>query len=377
MKDNIREKAITRTSTIGILANVVLAIFKAAAGMISGSIAIVLDAINSLTDVLSSVITILGLKLSRRRPDNKHPFGYGRIEYFSAVLVAMIVLTAGVTSAIESIKKIIHPELPDYTLVTIVIVVASVLVKIVLGRYVSAQGKKYNSDALSASGADASFDAIISASTLLGAVVAALFHISIDGILGVVISVFILRAGIELLLSSISDIMGNRPDGEITQEIKAAVRDIPQVQGAYDLVLHSYGPSSSMGSIHVEVSAELSAVEFHRLTMLIQQTIWEKFHVMLTVGVYAVDINNPVWQEIRQSIRDICEPLPGVLGTHGVYVGPGVDHEGVEHQYITFDVTVDFTVRDHAALNAQIAEDVRARHPGYTVEVSFDTNYSD
>ena len=165
----IREKAITRTSIIGIVTNVFLAAFKAGAGLIAGSISVVLDAVNNLTDAFSSIITILGIKLAKKKPDEKHPYGYGRIEYFSTILIAVIVLSAGVASLVESVKKIFSPTLPEYSLVTVIIIVISVITKLVLGRFVKGQGEKYASDALVASGSDASFDAIISASTLIGA----------------------------------------------------------------------------------------------------------------------------------------------------------------------------------------------------------------
>ena len=226
----IREQQITRTSIIGIVANVFLAAFKAAVGLLSNSIAIVLDAVNNLTDALSSVITILGVKLAKRRPDKNHPFGYGRIEYFSAVIIAAIVLAAGATSLIESVKKIIHPETPDYSAVTLIIVAVAVVVKLLLGRYVKAQGEKYNSEALIASGSDASFDAIISASTLVGALINLIFKVNLDGIIGAVISVFILKAGVEMLMNSVSDIMGSRPDSEITRQIRECVESVPGVR---------------------------------------------------------------------------------------------------------------------------------------------------
>ena len=159
-----RARRITRTSYIGIGANILLAGFKAAVGLLSNSVAIVLDAVNNLTDALSSVLTILGVKLARRPPDEKHPFGYGRIEYFSAIAIAALVLAAGAGSLVESVKKIVHPETPEYGAAALVIVAVAVVAKFLLGRYVSAQGKACNSEALVASGADASFDALISLS---------------------------------------------------------------------------------------------------------------------------------------------------------------------------------------------------------------------
>ena len=364
---NIREQQITRTSVIGIVANIFLAAFKAAVGLFSHSIAIVLDAVNNLTDAMSSVITILGVKLAKRRPDDKHPFGYGRIEYFSAVIIAAIVLAAGATSLIESVKKIITPETPDYSAVTLVIVAVAVVVKLVLGRYVKGQGEKYNSEALVASGSDASFDAIISASTLVGAVINMLFKLNLDGIIGAVISCFILKAGFEMLIDSISDILGSRPDSEITRQISECVRDVPGVLGAYDLILHNYGPDNAIGSIHVEVPDTLDGRSLHTMTRTIQNMILEKFRIFLTVGFYAVAAER---QEDFEKINDAALKHPGVLGTHGVYFDD-------EAKTLSFDVLVDFTVRDKAGLCQAIRKELEPLFPGYTIMINLDTNYSD
>ena len=363
----IREQQITRTSIIGIVTNVLLAAFKAMVGLLSNSIAIVLDAVNNLTDALSSVITILGVKLAKRRPDKTHPFGYGRIEYFSAVIIATIVLAAGATSLIESVKKIIHPETPDYNAVTLLIVAVAVVVKLLLGRFVKAQGEKYNSEALIASGSDASFDAIISASTLVGALINLLFKLNLDGIIGAVISVFILKAGVEMLMNSVNDIMGSRPDSEITRQIRACVESVPGVRGAYDLILHNYGPDTAIGSIHVEVPAETDGRSLHKLTLEIQNKVLEKFHVFLTVGFYAVETAR---QADFDKINAVATAHPGVLGTHGVYFDD-------EKKTLSFDALVDFTVRDKAGLCKALQQELAPAFPGYTITVNFDTDYTD
>lgn len=364
---NIREQQITRTSVIGIIANIFLAGFKALVGLLSHSIAIVLDAVNNLTDALSSVITILGVKLAKRRPDEKHPFGYGRIEYFSAVLIAAIVLAAGATSLIESVKKILRPETPDYSAVTLIIVAVAVVVKLLLGRFVKSQGEKYNSEALVASGSDASFDAVISASTLVGAVINLLFKLNLDGIIGAVISVFILKAGLEMLMESISDIMGARPDSEITREIRETVTAVPGVLGAYDLILHNYGPDQAIGSIHLEVPADLDGRALHKLTKTVQTAVLEKFRVFLTVGFYAVD-------ESRQAEREVIEAAvrkhPGVLGIHGLFFDE-------EKKCLNFDVLVDFTVKNRAELIQALQAELQPKFPDYTILINFDTNYTD
>ena len=218
-----RDKVIIRTSIIGILANIFLASFKAVVGILSSSIAIVLDAVNNLSDALSSVITIIGTKLAGKRPDKNHPYGYGRIENLSATLIAVIVLYAGVTSLVESIKKMIHPSVPDYSAAALVIVATAVLVKILLGLYVKKKGESVNSDSLISSGKDALLDSVISASTLVAAAVYLIFNIRTEAWLGAVISLVIIKSGLEMLGDSLSNIIGKRISSELSKEIKQTV----------------------------------------------------------------------------------------------------------------------------------------------------------
>lgn len=364
---SIRQKQITKTSLTGVIINIFLSGFKAFVGFfLAHSIAVLLDAVNNLTDALSSVITIVGIRLAKRNPDNAHPFGHGRIEYFSAVLIAGIILAAGVTSMVESVKKIIHPELPVFDLLSVIIISVAIVAKLILGRYTSSQGKKYNSEALIASGADARFDAIISASTLLGIIITLLFGITLDGWIGAVIALFILKAGFELLGESLSSILGNRPDSETTKAIKATVCEIDGVLGAYDLVLHDYGPDSALGSIHVEISSTMSAEDIHRLTKHIQLAVKDKYHVFLTVGIYAVDETHV---KQREEIKRFAMEYDGVLGTHGVFIDDTM-------KYISFDVLTDFTVnRDQ--LQNDLKNHISTLLPGYKVDINFDSNYSD
>ena len=248
-----REKTIIRTSIIGIIANVLLAAFKAVVGLMANSIAIVLDAVNNISDAGSSLITIVGTKLAGREPDKKHPFGYGRIEYLSAMIISVIVLYAGISSLIESVKKIIHPQAADYSALSLIIVAAAVVVKILLGRYVKRVGQRVNSDSLINSGQDASLDSIISASTLAAAAIYLIFHISLEAWLGAVISIVIIKSGIEMLRDTISKILGEHNDLELARQIRQTITGFDGVQGVYDLVLNNYGPDNWNGSVHIEI----------------------------------------------------------------------------------------------------------------------------
>ena len=251
--ESSRGRVIVRTSVIGILANVLLAAFKAFVGLVSGSIAIVLDAVNNISDAASSLITIIGTKLAGKSPDKKHPFGYGRIEYLSAMVISVLVLYAGITSFIESVKAIINPVKPDYTAVSLVIVAVGVAVKILLGRYVKSVGRRVNSDSLINSGEDATLDSIISAATLVAAAIYLLFNVSLEAYLGAVIAAIIIKSGVEMLRDTLSKILGERTDATLAREIKKTITSYPEVSGAYDLIMHNYGPDSYNGSVHIEV----------------------------------------------------------------------------------------------------------------------------
>ena len=362
-----RARRITRTSLVGIAANVLLAAFKAAVGLVAGSVSIVMDAVNNLTDALSSVLTILGIRLARRRPDAKHPFGYGRVEYFSAVSVAALVVAAGAGALVESAKKIVHPQAPEYGAAALVVVAVAIAGKLLLGRYVSAQGRACRSDALVASGADASFDAILSASTLAGAVLQLAAGVNLDGWIGAAISLFILKAGAGMLLESASSVLGNRPDSEVSRGIRAAVEAVPGVIGAHDLVLHNYGPDSAIGSVHVEIDSALDAAAIHRLTRAVQTAVLERFRVFLTVGVYAVD---PARKGDRDAIEEAARRHPGVKAVHGLFFDDAA-------RTVSFDVLVDFTVRDRSALRDAILAELAPRFPGVALSIAFDSDYSD
>ena len=366
-----RGAIIVRTSIIGILANVFLAGFKAAVGLASNSIAIVMDAVNNISDAASSVITIVGTKLAGKEPDRKHPFGYGRIEYLSAMVISMLVLYAGVTAFVESVKKIIEPDTPDYSAVTLIIVGVAVVVKIVLGRYVKSVGKKVNSDSLINSGEDATLDSIISASTLVAAAIYLIFHVSLEAWLGAIIALVIIKSGIEMLRDTLSQILGERAGAELAREIKATVISYPEVSGAYDLVLHNYGPDAYNVSIHVEVPDTLSADDLDKLIRKISMDVYQKHDVLLTaIGVYSVNTKNPKAVEAREKVRKIVMSHEHILQMHGFYFDKA-------EKTIRFDVVVSFDASDRRQVYQDICADVQKAYPDYTLQVTMDTDFSE
>ena len=366
-----RDRKIIRTCIIGILANIFLVAFKAFIGLTSNSIAIVMDAVNNLSDAASSVITIIGTKLARKEADRKHPFGYGRIEYLSAMVISVLVLYAGITAFIESVKKIITPETPDYTPVALIIVAAGVIVKIALGLYVKSVGKKVNSDSLINSGQDATLDSIISASTLVAAAVYIIFHISLEAWLGAVIAVVIIKSGIEMLRDTLSKILGERADAELAKEIKRTVNSFPEVLGSYDLVLHNYGPDAFHGSVHIEVPDTFTADELDRLTRKLTAAVYEKTGVILTaVGVYSSNTKDALAVETRKRVSEIALSHEHVMQIHGFYFDS-------EEKSIRFDIIVSFDAKDRREVCRQVTADIQKAFPDYRLEIVLDTDFSE
>lgn len=365
-----REKVIVRTSIIGIAVNILLAAFKAIVGLASHSIAVVLDAVNNLSDALSSVITILGAKLAGRKPDKKHPLGHGRIEYISAMIVSAIVLYAGITSLVESVKKIIHPDEVSYTTVSLVIIAVAVVAKIILGRYVKAKGESVGSGALVASGTDAMSDAILSFAVLVTALIFTFTGVSLEAYVGVVISIFIIKAGIEMISDTVSDILGKRADEEMSRTIKKMLVEEPEILGAYDLFLHNYGPDKFYGSVHIELPDTMTVREVDVLTRRVQAKIYKETGVIMTgVGVYSHNTSDDEASEISNKVQKIVLDHDWALQMHGFYLDQ-------KEKDMRFDVVMSFDIDHHEGLET-LYKEVCEAFPGYKITIAPDIDITD
>ncbi len=365
-----REAVIIRTSIIGIMTNVMLAGFKAVVGLLSRSIAVTLDAVNNLSDALSSIITILGTKLAGKLPDRKHPLGHGRIEYLSAMVVAGIVLYAGITSAVESIKKILHPEKPEYGTVSLVIIAAAVIVKILLGRYVKAKGEEVHSGSLIASGSDAMFDAVLSGSVLLSAVIYLLSGLSLEAYVGVIIAGFIIKAGIEMMVETLDEILGVRADKEKTDRIKALLSEDREVRGAYDLILYNYGPDKDYASVHLELPDTMTAREIDKLTRRLERKVYKETGVILAgVGLYSYNTGDDEAARIQEDVRKRVMAKDWAVQLHGFYVD-------TEAEEMRFDVVLSFDIDPKEGLRI-LYEEIRGAYPAYDIHIAPDVDVSD
>ena len=365
-----RSKIIVRTSVIGIAANLGLVVLKAIVGIFANSIAIIMDAINNLSDALSSVITIVGTKLAQKKPDAKHPYGHGRVEYITSLIIAIIILAAGGSAIVESIRSIIEGHEPSFNVVSLILIAVAVVVKIVLGLYFRHVGKKVNSEALKGSGVDALFDALLSLGTLISIAVSLIWHVNIEGYIGIIIGLFMLKSGIDVLRSSLSSIIGERTSKETSEAIKHLVCENPEVKGAYDLIVNNYGPDRGIGSIHIEVDDTLTAKEIHPLTRRITAQVYEKFGIIMTVGIYASNNSNPIINKIKNDIHDEVLKHPTIKQIHGFYCNQ-------EIKSISFDVIVDFKDKDAPKLIQEIHDALANKYPDYQFYIVEDKDFSD
>ncbi|MBQ7638682.1 MAG: cation transporter [Clostridia bacterium] len=365
-----REKTIVKTSVVGIVTNLLLVAFKAFVGILSNSIAVILDAVNNLSDALSSVITIIGAKLGAKQPDKNHPLGYGRIEYLSSMIVAALVLYAGIASLVESVKKIITPEEADYSTVSLIIISVAIIVKLILGMFVKRQGKKINSGALSASGSDALFDAVLSASVLASAVVFLVWGISLEAYVGVVIAGFIIKAGIEMMIETMNDVIGKREDPETIARLKQLICEEEAVRGAYDVTLFNYGPDKNYGSVHIELPDYLSVDEVDRITRRIQTDVFRKTGVILTgIGVYSYNTSDDEAALMRNAIQKTVMKHDWALQLHGFYAD-------TEKKTVRFDVVLSFDVERREAMEL-LYDEISSLYPDYQIQIIADIDVSD
>ena len=366
-----RERIIVRTGAVGIVANVILASSKALAGLAAGSIAMVLDAVNNLSDSLSSVITIIGTKLANRKPDKKHPLGHGRIEYLTQIIIAGIILYAGITALIESVKKIIEPSEADFRAIQLIVITVAIFAKIGLGLYFRANGKKARSELLTASGTDALFDAVLSTAVLISAGVYLIFKVNIEAYVSILISLFILKAGIDIIREAVDDMLGHRVERSVTGKVKQTVAAIDGIYGVYDVVLHNYGPDKYLGSLHIEVDDTMTADRIDALTREIEQQVYSSTGVILTaVGIYSRNTGDDGLMAIRTEITRLVMSHENVIQMHGFYI------DG-EKKRITFDIIIDFDEKDIKGLYNHILADVQEAAPGYEVHIQLDYDISD
>ncbi len=363
-----RDHLIVKASVIGIVGNLLLSAFKMLVGFISGSIAIILDGVNNATDVMASVVTIVGTKLAARRPDKKHPFGYGRVEYLTSVAIAVIILAAGAISLKESVDKIVTPGEPSYSTLAITIIVVAIIAKIGLGLVFKHYGDKTKSEALVASGVDSNNDAVLSAGTLVVALFQNLWGINIDGAVGLIISLVVCKTGLDVLRDSLAPIIGTPEDKEQVERIRTCVRKYPEVGGVHDIIIDNYGPNKVIGSARIQVRDDMTAKEASELTRQIAKALQEDSGVIMNIGIYTENTSDE-FKPMHAKLEELANADPDVHGIHAFYVDRG-------KKTCFFDLEVDVSA-NAAEVERRVVSAMQRVYPDYTFDVQVDTDYEE
>ena len=331
------------TSIVGIVCNVLLFAVKLIVGMMIGSVAVMADAFNNLSDAASSIISFVGVKLSNRPADAEHPFGHGRYEYIAALVVAFLVFMVGINCIESGIDKIIHPEGVSFSLPLIIILICSVGIKVWLGAFNRKLGKKINSSVMKATSMDAFGDCLITTVTVLGIICGELTGLRIDGYMAVIVSLFILYAGIGIIKETLEPLLGQAASREVYEKITQFVEGYEGVEGTHDLIVHNYGPTSTMASIHAEVSREVDIVVSHEIIDQIEFEAKKQLGIFLVIHMDPVEINNEKVNSLRQTINCLAGQLYEGASIHDFRM---VD--GDEKINLLFDLVVPYDCKQEA-----------------------------
>lgn len=367
----IREKYGVLSGAVGILLNIILCIGKFIVGAVSNSIAITADAFNNLSDAGSSIVTLFGFKLSSKKPDKDHPFGHGRYEYISALIVAFIVLIMGLELIMSAIDKIRNPEAVTLSIPTVVVLVLSILGKIWLALFNRSLGKRIDSPALNAVVTDSIGDTIATSASLLSIIIAHFAKVNIDGYIGIIVACFVLYAGYGILKDTISPLLGEPPDKEVVRQLVDYITSYDEVMGIHDLMLHNYGANSIFGTVHVEVPTDADIVQIHDTIDCIEQKVLEKFGIHLVIHLDPLVFNDEKVNELRNMINEIISSVDKRLKIHDFRV---VD--GPTHTNMIFDLVVP---HDFKYTDSEITEIVKTKvgkiNSNYYVVMLVETDY--
>ena len=324
---------------VGIISNLLLCAMKMLVGFFSGSIAIVADAVNNLADASSSVITLAGFKLASLPEDEEHPYGHARIEYIAGVVVSLIIIIVGVELGKSSFDKILHPEPLEFSIYVVIVLLLAICIKIWQALFNISAGKKINSVTLIATGADSRNDVIATTAVLISIVAGYIFNVHIDGYIGILVALFIIWSGINLVRETISPLLGEAPDPELVKEIEDITLNYDGVIGIHDLVVHNYGPGKIFASLHIEVDASEDVMGSHDLIDNIEHRLQKDLNINITVHMDPVKTDDPNRAPLSDLIRETISGLPGVLSFHDLRFVAGRTHTNV-----IFDVVVPYSL---------------------------------
>ena len=360
--------------SVGIILNLVLFTTKLIIGIISNSIAITADAFNNLSDVASSVITILGFKLASKPADREHPFGHGRLEYISGLIVSFIVILVGFEFIKTSFDRIIHPSKVIFNLIPFILILASIGVKLWISGFNKIMGKAINSSALQASSTDALSDVVSSSCVALSLLLSIWIDFPLDGYIGILVSLIIIYAGYSLVKKTINPLLGEAPDIELVSGIRSKLLSFDHITGCHDLVIHNYGPGRCMGSIHAEVPCDMSIVKIHEIIDEAEKEISDEFNLYLVIHMDPINKTDKEVNASRLELLNVLKSFPIIKSIHDFrIVGEG------NHKNLIFDIVIDFdpkfSLSDELKLQDDINQKLKKSYPYYNAVMTIDRDY--
>ncbi|PPK49201.1 cation diffusion facilitator family transporter [Clostridium algidicarnis] len=360
---------------IGIIINSLLFAIKLSIGLIVGSIAVTADAFNNLSDAASSLITILGFKLSSLPADEEHPFGHGRLEYISGLIVAFMVMMVGIQFIKSSFQRIINPEVVSFETIPFILLLVSILFKIWLSRFNKLIGKRINSSALKAASIDALGDVVTSSTVALSLLLSNWIRFPIDGYIGIIVSLIILYSGYSLIKDTLSPLLGESPDEKLANNIKESVLSYNEISGVHDLIIHNYGPGKAMASIHAEVPSTSSIVKIHEIIDKAEKEVSEKFNIHLVIHTDPICVDDKEILKTQEELQSILNKIGLIKSMHDFrVVGEG------DHKNLIFDIVVDSSKRGKEITDTELIDmismNVKKLSPYYNCVITIDNDFT-
>lgn len=365
---NEREGVITAVSALGIAVNLLIAAAKVVLGLFASSIAIVSEGVNNASDAMTSVLTLVGSRLAGKHPDAKHPFGYGRVEYLTSLVIAGLILFTGIEMLIGSVRLIFEPSELNVSVPALAVVAVSAVIKFLLGVFTVSAGKRSGSGALVGVGLDCRNDSFISVVTILSAVIFIVSGVSVDAYVGALMSLLVVKAGFDVLRDTVSELLGRPGDAELAAKLYREIRSTPGILGAVDMMLHNYGPDAYSGSVNVEIDHEKTVGEVYDFLHALQLRIMREYNVTLVFGVYAVDGDHEEVRVIRQRIAEFVRAHEHVKSFHAVYLDPASPR-------LYCDLIVDYELHDWSLLRGEFTDFMLESFPEHELVLTIETEF--
>jgi cation diffusion facilitator family transporter len=368
----VREAYGRLAGAVGIITNALLCLLKGALGFATGSIAIIADAFNNLSDAAASLITLIGFKLAAKKGDKQHPYGHARMEYMTGVLIAALIILLGFQLLVESFKKALNPAPVSFGIPMAALLAVAILVKVWQAAFNFTLAKRSKSTALRATGMDSRNDVIVTSAVLLAYVIQHITGVAVDGYMGILVAAFIIYSGVMLIKETMDPLLGAAPDPDLVKKIGGIITSRDGVLGIHDLIVHDYGPGRMFASVHIEVPAANDIIASHEIIDDLEKEIYRDLGIEIVGHLDPVDLNDPLAAELREKVSALVAEIDGCVSMHDLRIVRGENRIN-----IIFDVVLSAECRaSHDATTAQLAESLKREDSRYELVITYDTDYT-